>query len=134
MDQQNELIKDAEDYLREHKVQDLFEDLLTIVCHKQPENLEQFLVDALKQRKEHGSRSIVYNEAELQNIFHLFDLKSVSGGANQYLTKEQCKQALQTLANSQFHFKQTESDAIPEKVDLFKFIKLCDELLGIRPR
>ena len=125
----NEVVLDAESYLREHKIQDLFEDLLTIVCHKQPENLEQFLVDALKQRKEHGSRSIVYNEAELQNIFHLFDLKSEG-----HISKTQCREALQTLANSEFHFKQTDADSIPDKVDLFTFIKLCDELLGIRPR
>ena len=117
--QKNEVVLDAEDYLRKNKIQDLFEDLLTVVCHKQPENLEQFLVDALKQRKEHGSRSIVYNEAELQNIFHLFDLKSEG-----HISKEQCREALQTLANSEFHFQQTETDAIPDKVDLFTFIKL----------
>mmetsp|Transcript_689 Transcript_689/g.803 ORF Transcript_689/g.803 Transcript_689/m.803 type:complete len:123 (-) Transcript_689:58-426(-) len=117
--QENEVVLDAESYLREHKILDLFEDLLTIVCHKQPENLEQFLVDVLKQRKEHGSRSIVYNEAELQNIFLLFDLKSEG-----HISKEQCKEALQTLANSEFHFKQTDSEAIPDKVDLFTFIKL----------
>ena len=61
----NELVKDADDYLRKHKIQELFEDLLTIVCHKWPENLEQFLVETLKQRKENGSRSIVYSETEL---------------------------------------------------------------------
>ena len=44
----NELVKDADAYLRKHKIQELFEDLLTIVCHKRPENLEQFLVETLK--------------------------------------------------------------------------------------
>jgi hypothetical protein len=61
--------------------------LTTIICYKQPENIEQFLVDLLKQRKEQGSRSIVYNEAELQNIFTLYDLKGAG-----HISKEQCKE------------------------------------------
>jgi len=49
----NELLRDADEYLRQHKVIELFEDLTTILCYKQPsENIEQFLVDILKQRKE----------------------------------------------------------------------------------
>ena len=72
----NELVKDADAYLWKHKIQELFEDMLTIVCHKRPENLEQFLVEMLKQRKENGAWSQVYSEAELQNIFQLYDLKS----------------------------------------------------------
>jgi len=48
------------------------------LAYKQPENIEAFLVDMLKQRKEQGNRSIVYNEAELQNIFTLYDLKGQS--------------------------------------------------------
>ena len=74
-DRENELLREADEYLRKHKILELFEDLTTIICYKQPENIEQFLVDLLKQRKEQGSRSIVYNEAELQNIFTLYDLK-----------------------------------------------------------
>ena len=46
----NELVKDAEGYLRDHKIQELFEvslnkkDLLTVVCHKRPENLDELLI------------------------------------------------------------------------------------------
>ena len=72
-DRDNELLREADEYLRKHKILELFEDLTTIICYKQPENLEGFLVDLLKQRKEQGNRSIVYNEAELQNIFTLYD-------------------------------------------------------------
>lgn len=83
-----------------------------MLSYKQPENIESFLVDILKLRKEQGNRSIVYNEAELQNIFTLYDLK---GAGN--ITKSQCKEgkrisfisnyiriALKTLANSEYHF------------------------------
>ena len=95
----NELLRDADEYLRKHKVLELFEDLCTILSYKQPENIEQFLVDILKQRKEQGSRSIVYHEAELQNIFTLYDLKGAG-----HITREQCREALKTLANSEYHF------------------------------
>ena len=103
--------------------------MLTIVCHKRPENLEQFLVDTLKQRKEHGSRSIVYSEVELQNIFQLYDLKSEN-----YITQAQCVEALKSLANSEFHYQQVEKADIPDKVDLYTFIKKCDEVLGTKPK
>ena len=105
------------------------QDLTTILSYKQPENMEAFLVDILKQRKLNGNRSIVYSDTELQNIFTLYDLKG-----NGYITKEQCREALKTLANSEFHHQKAEETAMPDKVDLFGFIKLCDEALGIKPQ
>ena len=42
--------------------------------------------------------------------------------------------ALKTLANSEYHFSKVTEANIPEKVDLFTFMKLCDEVLGIKPR
>ena len=80
----------------------------------------------------------MYNEAELQNIFTLFDLKGEGT-----ISKDQCIQgklnslnlkALKTLANSEFHFAETEKAKIGDKVDLFTFMKLCDEVLGIKPK
>ena len=88
------------------------------MCHKRPENLDAFLIDLLKQRKEHGSRSTVFSEVELQNIFQLYDLKSEN-----YITKDQCIEALKGLANSEFHFKEVDKAEIPDKVDLYTFIK-----------
>jgi hypothetical protein len=49
--------------------------------------MQEFLVSMIKERKEKGSRSIVYNETELQNIFTLYDLK---GAGN--ISKDQCKE------------------------------------------
>ena len=125
----NQLVADADSYIRKHKIMELFEDMLTMVVHKRPEEVEQFMIDILKQRKEHGSRWTIYSEAELQNTFLLFDLKS-----DNYITKDKWKEALKTLANSEFHFSKADCDTIPDKVDLYTFIKLCNELLGIRPR
>jgi hypothetical protein len=97
------------------------------------------LIDQIKERKQHGSRSIVYTDTELQNIFTLYDLKG-SGS----ITKEQCREgksfaanpstALKTLANSEFHFTKAQEASIPSKVDLFQFMKVCDDVLGIKPK
>jgi len=97
------------------------------LAYKQPESVEQFLIDQVKIRKDNGSRSIVYTDQELQNIFTLYDLKG-SG----IITKEQCREALKTLANSEFHFTKAQEAVIPTKVDLFTFMKVCDDVLGIK--
>jgi hypothetical protein len=110
--------------------------------------MEEFLVEMLKERKEKGSRSIVYNEQELQNIFTLYDLKQANS-----ISADQCKEgkhskiidcynnhrfvfsiALKTLANSEYHFSKATEANIPAKVDMFTFMKLCDEVLGLKPR
>ena len=98
-----------------------------MLAYKQPEQLEPFLIETLKQRKNNGNRSIVYTDSELQNIYSLYDLKG-SG----FITPEQCKEALKNLANSEFHYKKAEEITIKDKVDVFGFIKLCDEALGIK--
>ena len=104
------------------------QDLTTILAYKQPENLDAFLIDVLKQRKLNGNRSIVYSDTELQNIFTLYDLKGAG-----WISKEQCKEALKALANSEFHYQKAIDIPMPDKVDLFGFIKLCDDALGIKP-
>ena len=86
-DVDNEVLRESDEYLRKHKILELFEDLTTILSYKQPENVEPFLVDILKQRKLNGNRSIVYGDQELQNIFTLYDLKG-----NGFITKEQCRE------------------------------------------
>ena len=99
-----------------------------MLSYKQPENMEGFLIDVLKQRKLNGNRSIVYSDTELQNIFTLYDLKGAG-----FISKEQCREALKTLANSEFHYQKAQEIQMQEKVDLFGFIKLCDDALGIKP-
>jgi Ca2+-binding EF-hand superfamily protein len=98
------------------------------LSYKQPDNIDTFLIEVLKQRKIIGNRSIVYGDTELQNIFALYDLKGAG-----FITKEQCREALKTLANSEFHHKKAHEIPMPEKVDLFGFMKLCDDALGIKP-
>ena len=42
--------------------------------------------------------------------------------------------ALTTLANSEFHFTKAQEASIPTKVDMFTFMKICDDVLGIKPQ
>ena len=58
-----------------------------MLAYKQPEHMDTFLIETLKQRKINGSRSIVYTDSELQNIYSLYDLKG-SG----FITPEQCRE------------------------------------------
>merc|ERR1712060_40922 len=125
----NEVLNDADQYLRDHKILELFEDLTTLLAFKQPENMDQFLCQQIEARIKHGSRSIVYTEAEMQNIFTLYDLKNAGS-----ISKEQCREALITLANSEFHFTKAQEASIPTKVDMFTFMKICDDVLGIKPQ
>ena len=124
----NEVLREGDVYLREHKILELFEDLTTLLAYKQPENVEVFLIEQLKNRKVQGNRSIVYHDSELQNIFQLYDLKGQG-----FISKEQCREALKTLANSEFHYQKAQEINLTEKVELFGFIKYCDEALGIKP-
>ena len=162
-DVDNEVLRSADEYLRKHKILELFEvsylipfntepiqDLTTLVCYKKldsQDELKQFLIEQVEARKAHGSRSIVFTDSELQNIFTLYDLK----GSGQ-ISKEQCREgkyfeiflfkpnaplfitALKTLANSEYHFTKAQETNIPQKVDLFTFMKICDEVLGIKAK
>ena len=101
--------------------------MTTLLAYKQPDDIKQFLIDQVKIRKENGTRSIVYTDQELQNIFTLYDLKGAG-----HITKEQCREALKTLANSEFHFTKAQEAVIPTKVDLFTFMKVCDDVLCIK--
>ena len=61
--------------------------MTTLLAYKQPDNMEQFLCQQIEARIKNGSRSIVYTEQEMQNIFTLYDLKN-SGN----ISKDQCRE------------------------------------------
>lgn len=71
----NILIRESDQYIREHRLMELFEDLATSIAYRQPENLEDFIIERLNIHKEQGLKCGIFTEAEAQNIFNLFDLK-----------------------------------------------------------
>ena len=122
----NDLVKESDEYIRTHKLVELFEDLCTAVAYRQPENLEEFLIERLKLHKDQGLKGGIFTEEEARNVFKLFDLKQ-----EKKISKERCIKGLQTMANSSFQYESPEaSKEIPLEVDEDTFVKLCEKFLG----
>lgn len=50
----NYKVESADEYLRKHRIMELFEDLSTKAAFMQPENLEEFLAEDLKVKQKQG--------------------------------------------------------------------------------
>ena len=122
----NDLVKESDEYIRNNRLVELFEDLATAVAYNQPKNLEEFLIERLKLKKEQGLKSGIFTEDEARNVFKLFDLKQ-----EKKISRERCIKGLQTMANSSFQFEMPlVSKDIPLEVDENTFVDLCRKFLG----
>lgn len=119
------ILKETDDYIRNHRLIELFEDLSTALAYRRPENMEEFLIEQLELKKSQGLRSGIFTKQEVHTVFNLFDLKKEGN-----ISKDRCIKAIQTMATSNFQFSKTEMENIPEKVDSVRFFKLCEEILG----
>lgn len=125
---QNKQRLQAEEYLRKHRIMELFEDLATAIAYKKPENLEEFLIEQLELRKKYGIHIPVFTAEEIENIFNLFDLKQEG-----FISRLKCREALKSMANNQRQQDlAAEFEDIPNKVDLVTFKGLCEQALGIK--
>ena len=98
----NNLIKEADEYIRKHRLVELFEDLASAVAYRQPEKLNEFLIQRLELKKEQGLKSGIFTEDEARNIFKLFDLKQEKKSAEKDALKDY-KLWLIPLSNSKCH-------------------------------
>ena len=122
----NNLINEADEYIRKHRLVELFEDLASAVAYRQPEKLNEFLIQRLELKKEQGLKSGIFTEDEAINIFKLFDLKQ-----EKKISRERCIKGLQTMANSSFQFEMPlVSKEIPLEVDENCFVELCRKFMG----
>ena len=122
----NDLVKESDEYIQKNRLVELFEDLATAVAYRQPQNLEQFLIERLELKKEQGLKSGIFTEEEARNVFKLFDLKQ-----EKKISRERCIKGLQTMANSSFQFEMPlVSKDIPLEVDENTFVELCNKFLG----
>ena len=120
----NDLVKESDEYIQKNRLVELFEDLATAVAYRQPQNLEQFLIERLELKKEQGLKSGIFTEEEARNVFKLFDLKQ-----EKKISRERCIKGLQTMANSSFQFEMPlVSKDIPLEVDENTFVELCNNL------
>ena len=122
----NDLVKESDEYIRQHRLVELFEDLASAVAYKQPKDLEQFLIQRLELKKQQGLKSGIFTEEEAKNVFKLFDLKQ-----EKKISRERCIKGLQTMANSSFQYEiPLISKDIPLEVDENTFVELCSKFLG----
>ena len=122
----NDLIKESDEYIRKNRLVELFEDLASAVAYRQPEKLEEFLIQRLELKKEQGLKRGIFTEEEARNVFKLFDLKQ-----EKKISRERCIKGLQTMANSSFQYEMPSiSKEIPLEVDENTFIELCKKFLG----
>ena len=122
----NNLIKEADEYIRKHRLVELFEDLASAVAYRQPEKLNEFLIQRLELKKEQGLESGIFTEDEARNIFKLFDLKQ-----EKKISRERCIKGLLTMAKSSFLFVMPlVSKEIPLEVDENCFVELCRKFMG----
>ena len=122
----NNLVKEADEYIRKNRLVELFEDLCTAVAYRQPEKLEDFLIERLELYKQQGLKGGIFTEEEARNVFKLFDLKQ-----EKKISRERCIKGLQTMANSNFQYETPEaSKEIPLEVDENTFVQLCQKFLG----
>ena len=122
----NDLVKESDEYIRNNRLVELFEDLATAVAYNQPKNLEEFLIERLQLKKEQGLKSGIFTEDEARNVFKLFDLKQ-----EKKISRERCIKGLQTMANSSFQYEMPlVSKEIPLEVDENCFVELCRKFMG----
>ena len=122
----NNLVQEADEYIKKNRLVELFEDLATAVAYRKPKDLKQFLIERLNNQKEQGLKAGIFTEEEARNVFKLFDLKQ-----EKKISKDRCIKGLQTMANSSFQYEIPEaSNEIPLEVDEDKFVELCQKFLG----
>ena len=122
----NNLVQEADEYIKKNRLVELFEDLATAVAYRKPKDLKQFLIERLNNQKEQGLKAGIFTEEEARNVFKLFDLKQ-----EKKISKERCIKGLQTMANSSFQYELPEaSKEIPLEVDEDKIVELCQKFLG----
>ena len=122
----NNLVKESDEYIRKNRLVELFEDLASAVAYRQPEKLEEFLIERLELKKEQGLKGGIFTEEEARNVFKLFDLKQ-----EKKISRERCIKGIQTMANSSFQYEMPlVSKEIPLEVDENKFVELCQKFLG----
>ena len=122
----NDLVKESDEYIRKNRLVELFEDLASAVAYRQPEKLEEFLIERLELKKEQGLKGGIFTEEEARNVFKLFDLKQ-----EKKISRERCIKGLQTMANSSFQYEMPlVSKEIPLEVDEDTFVELCQKFLG----
>ena len=120
-----------QEYMREHKVVELLEDICSAVAYLQPENVNEFIIEQLEMRQKSNTTTLpLFTEKEIENIYYLYNLK-----AEPAIPKEKAKEALKCIANSKFNIEEYEKEKkIPDLVTLDRFKNLVEDAFKITVR
>ncbi len=116
------------EYMRNHKIPELFEDLCTSIAYKQPADVRLFLISQLELRQSKNAVTLpIFTDQEVENIFYLYNLKKEDS-----IPKFKAKEALKCMAHSKFDFEAIEREqTIPENVNIDTFKALAHKVLGV---
>ena len=121
--------RESEEYLRQHNIKALFEDLCSEIAYKQPADVRAFVIEQLQLRLERKSATLpIFTEAEVENVFNLYNLKG-----DGHITRENAVQALKCIAHSDQDVQTIAAHKHwPEEVSVQAFKELAQELMGVR--
>merc|ERR1712137_1343029 len=73
-DDMNEEMRKADEYLKKHRIMELFNDLCASVCFQKPQDVRAFLLQELQTRENEGAECSFFEDAEVDAVFNLADL------------------------------------------------------------
>eukprot|EP00933_Yihiella_yeosuensis_P029224 TRINITY_DN2288_c0_g1_i1.p1 TRINITY_DN2288_c0_g1~~TRINITY_DN2288_c0_g1_i1.p1 ORF type:complete len:127 (-),score=49.57 TRINITY_DN2288_c0_g1_i1:163-543(-) len=122
-----EELKKADEYLKKHRIMELFNDLAASVAFQQPEDVKNFLIQELQLREREGAEAGNFEEAEIKAVFNLADLMQMG-----VISDKQAKTALLSLANSQMQKDNVEALELPAEIDEKLFFQKAKDALHYR--
>eukprot|EP00746_Dinoflagellata_sp_MGD_P167239 gnl/MRDRNA2_/MRDRNA2_97706_c0_seq1.p2 gnl/MRDRNA2_/MRDRNA2_97706_c0~~gnl/MRDRNA2_/MRDRNA2_97706_c0_seq1.p2 ORF type:complete len:132 (+),score=43.47 gnl/MRDRNA2_/MRDRNA2_97706_c0_seq1:89-484(+) len=121
-----ESMQKADEYLKKHRIAELFNDLCASICFHKPKNVRQFLLQELQLKESEGAEAGLFEESEIDAVFALADLMQTGTISN-----TQCKEALLSLANSEKQQQDCKAVELPAEVDIDTFREKAKEVLKI---
>mmetsp|Transcript_110923 Transcript_110923/g.324475 ORF Transcript_110923/g.324475 Transcript_110923/m.324475 type:complete len:141 (+) Transcript_110923:97-519(+) len=118
----NEEMRKADEYLRKHRILELFNDLCASVCFHKPQNVRDFLLKELELREQDGAEAGFFEEQEIIAVFNLADLMQTG-----IISDQQARAALASLANSQQQAEAVQALELPVEIDMTMFQQLAKQ-------
>eukprot|EP00928_Gymnodinium_smaydae_P048390 TRINITY_DN32346_c0_g1_i1.p1 TRINITY_DN32346_c0_g1~~TRINITY_DN32346_c0_g1_i1.p1 ORF type:complete len:152 (-),score=51.42 TRINITY_DN32346_c0_g1_i1:82-474(-) len=122
----NEEMQKADEYLKRHRIVELFGDLTTAVCFHQPTDVRKFLVQELARREKEGAEAGAFSDQEIDAVFRLADLRSIGA-----IHCDQARAALCSMTRSQKQLEAARTMQLAEELDAATFKAKAQELLAL---
>mmetsp|Transcript_4838 Transcript_4838/g.8641 ORF Transcript_4838/g.8641 Transcript_4838/m.8641 type:complete len:131 (+) Transcript_4838:76-468(+) len=123
----NEELQKADEYLKKHRILELFNDLCGSVCFHKPQDVRAFLVQELQLREREGAEAGNFEDKEIRAVFNLADLMQMG-----VISEEQARAALLSMANSQKQKENVQALELPPEVDETTFFQKAKDALQFR--